>query len=72
MTQEIVNFLKAKEGVFNISTTESTGKKQLSLTPGASRLASMQVEAKTLEETISLAFKEKEIGYFIKDGEKGL
>ena len=70
MTQEIVHFLKAKEGVFNISTTESAGKKQLSLSPGASRLASMQVEAKTLEETIALAFKEKEIGYFIKDGEE--
>ena len=30
MTQEIVQFLKTKEGVFNISTTESSGKIQLS------------------------------------------
>ena len=70
MTHEVVQFLKSEKGVFNISTTESAGKKQLYLSPRKNTLASMQVEAKTLENTIALAFKEKEIGYFIKDGEE--
>ncbi|MEE2744185.1 MAG: efflux RND transporter permease subunit [Bdellovibrionota bacterium] len=68
--KEIVQILHNIDTVQNITTSERKGKKQLSLFPDSKRLASMGVKAKTLEETIALAFQEQKIGHLLKDGEE--
>jgi multidrug efflux pump subunit AcrB len=69
LSQKILKELKNWKGVYNATTSEREGKKQLSLFPDPKKLAAMSVKAITLEETIALAFKEQEIGRFLKEGE---